>query len=96
MTVLKGGKYKRVPTKTKSIITEDTLGDVLAKATHIAVSLSNKIFEIDPNALPVDLKEKIETSAVSEVKTTEEKVEEKEEEKEEEEKEDLGIGGLFD
>ena len=75
-----------------SIIMKDTVGDLLAKATHIALSLSNKILEVDPNALPEELKEKVAETAVTEIKPTEQK---EEKEKKEEEKQDVGLGDLF-
>ncbi|MHA1264234.1 MAG: 50S ribosomal protein L10 [Candidatus Helarchaeota archaeon] len=75
------------------IITKDTIGEVLAKARMNALSIASKIFEIDPEALPAELKQQINVKKIQKVKP-EEKKKEKVEKKEEEAK-DLGLGGLF-
>jgi len=74
------------------IITKDTIPDLLAKAYGNALSLSNKILEVNPEALPADIKQKLGTEEVVEPKSTEP---EKKEEKKEEKAEDLGLGSLF-
>lgn len=76
------------------IITKDTIPDTLAKAYANALSVANSILRVNPNALPQDLKEKVEGTSISAgVKPAKE--EKKEEKKEEEEKKDVGLGSLF-
>ncbi|NVM27657.1 MAG: 50S ribosomal protein L10 [Candidatus Helarchaeota archaeon] len=77
------------------IITKDTVPDILAVAKAHALSLSNLILQVDPKALPSDLKQQIEESGPAELKPTEPE-KKKEEVKEEEKTEDLGFGSLFD
>jgi len=76
---------------TAGIISKDTIRDLLSKGYITALSLSSRIIEVDPNALPSDLKEKLKRKGVSEKKP--EKPEKKEDKKEE--KKDLGFGSLF-
>ncbi len=80
---------------TAEIITKDTVGDILAKAKASALALSNKILQVDSNALPADLKQEVEKVEVAEVKPSKEEKKEVKEEKKEEKDEGLGLGGLF-
>ncbi len=82
---------------TTGIITKDTIPDLLAKAYHTMLGLSDRILQVNPDALPSDIKQKVAVQEVKKAKKTEpEKKDDKKKKEEKEEKsEDLGLGSLF-
>ncbi|MFX1297061.1 MAG: 50S ribosomal protein L10 [Promethearchaeota archaeon] len=77
------------------IITKDTIPDILAKAYNTALSLSKIILQVNPDALPSDLKQKVEKKEISKKKPVDSKKKEKVDKKKED-KRKLGIINLFD
>ncbi len=77
--------------------TAETAGDILSLAQGKAMALASVIVQLNPQAVPEDLREAIGASApTSEPEEPEEGAEEKEaEEEKEEEEESVGLGALF-